>query len=306
MKKIIISILILLFTFSISYGQSGEGSPAMKVQTSDESVNGRCRELTIQGLQFSQDTGNPSKFTLKGASDVAPDSATYITQTSNATLTNEQALSTLSTGLMTVTTGTGVVSSIAYDATPFLSHTGSTDGTPYYLMTWNNDADTGFQWYPDLGSPNNDYWSIRYDGLSVFSVDRQGHISSLSNINNCAIHFTIDGGQSVITTGIKSWIRIPFSMTISGGWELTTDVIGNIRIDVWKDTYANYPPDNSDAMPIPGNEPAIIAGIASRDTSVAGDWNITTLAEGDYIQIYVDSADTCTKAYLTLIGTKVQ
>jgi hypothetical protein len=42
----------------------------------------------------------------------APTDATYITQTANGTLSNEQALSSLSSGLMYVTTGTGVVSSI--------------------------------------------------------------------------------------------------------------------------------------------------------------------------------------------------
>lgn len=40
----------------------------------------------------------------------APVDATYLTQTANATLTNEQALSALGTGLMSNTTGTGVVS----------------------------------------------------------------------------------------------------------------------------------------------------------------------------------------------------
>lgn len=42
----------------------------------------------------------------------APTNATYITQTANGTLTNEQALSTLSNGLMRVATSTGVVTSI--------------------------------------------------------------------------------------------------------------------------------------------------------------------------------------------------
>lgn len=42
----------------------------------------------------------------------APVDATYITQTPNGTLTNEQALSFLATGLMKVTTATGVVSSV--------------------------------------------------------------------------------------------------------------------------------------------------------------------------------------------------
>lgn len=45
-----------------------------------------------------------------GSSPVAPVDATYITQTPNATLTNEQALSLLATGLLKNTTGTGVLS----------------------------------------------------------------------------------------------------------------------------------------------------------------------------------------------------
>lgn len=46
----------------------------------------------------------------------APVSATYITQTADATLTNEQALSGLATGLVQVTTSTGVLSSVTTSA----------------------------------------------------------------------------------------------------------------------------------------------------------------------------------------------
>ncbi len=49
---------------------------------------------------------------IASASTVAPIDATYITQTPNATLTNEQALSALSTGVLLSTTTTGVVSSL--------------------------------------------------------------------------------------------------------------------------------------------------------------------------------------------------
>lgn len=45
-----------------------------------------------------------------GGGSGAPTNATYITQTANATLTNEQALSALATGLVKNTTGTGVLS----------------------------------------------------------------------------------------------------------------------------------------------------------------------------------------------------
>lgn len=47
-----------------------------------------------------------------GSPPGAPKSATYITQTANAGLSAEQALSALATGIMKVTTTTGVVSSV--------------------------------------------------------------------------------------------------------------------------------------------------------------------------------------------------
>ena len=47
---------------------------------------------------------------------VAPVDATYITQTPDATLTNEQALSTLASGIMRVATTTGVVTSLTTSA----------------------------------------------------------------------------------------------------------------------------------------------------------------------------------------------
>lgn len=48
--------------------------------------------------------------TAGGGGGGAPTTATYITQTADGTLTNEQALSSLSTGLLKVTTGTGILS----------------------------------------------------------------------------------------------------------------------------------------------------------------------------------------------------
>ena len=50
--------------------------------------------------------------------------ATYITQTASTTLSAEQALSTLATGLLKVTTGTGVLSTAAAADLPAHNHTG--------------------------------------------------------------------------------------------------------------------------------------------------------------------------------------
>lgn len=54
-----------------------------------------------------------------GVGGGAPSDATYITQTANGSLSAEQALSSLTTGVMKVTNGTGVIST-------------ATEGTDYY------------------------------------------------------------------------------------------------------------------------------------------------------------------------------
>lgn len=66
---------------------------------------GNIEEIPLgDGLEF--DSG-----ALKAVAK-APTTATYITQTPDATLSNEQPLSALATGLMQVTTSTGVISSV--------------------------------------------------------------------------------------------------------------------------------------------------------------------------------------------------
>src|SRR6266478_2257713 len=62
-----------------------------------------------------------------------------------------------------------------------------------------------------------------------------------------AIPFVIDGGGLAITTGIKGDLQIPFACTITS-WTLLADQSGSIVIDLWKDTYANYPPTIADTI----------------------------------------------------------
>ena len=120
-------------------------------------------------------------------------------------------------------------------------------------------------------------------------------------IKQFAMHFTIDGGGEIISTGAKSWIRLPFACTITG-WELTVDTSATITIDVWRDTYANFPPDNGDTL-TNGHEPAIAAAVKAQDTDIS-DWTDVTLDVGDYVKINVDANDNATKAYLTIYGNK--
>lgn len=67
-----------------------------------------------QQLRVNSGATAPEWFTPSGGG--APSDATYITQTSNGTLTNEQALASLSTGIMRVATSTGVITSLTDSA----------------------------------------------------------------------------------------------------------------------------------------------------------------------------------------------
>jgi len=64
---------------------------------------------------------------------------------------------------------------------------------------------------------------------------------------NRALSIIFDGGGAVLTTGIKAMIVAPFDMHISNGKLFSLDgTSGSIEIQLWKDSYANFPPTSAD------------------------------------------------------------
>lgn len=113
--------------------------------------------------------------------------------------------------------------------------------------------------------------------------------------------FRIDGAGSVIATGAKSvMFRVPYACTITG-WEIVADVSGSIVFDIWKDTYANYPPTNADTITASA-KPTVTTAVKATSTTLTG-WT-TALAAGDYLEIEVESATTITVATLILTITR--
>lgn len=121
-----------------------------------------------------------------------------------------------------------------------------------------------------------------------------------TNQNISTIGITIDGGGSVITTGVHGFIPVEFACTINQWTLLSTDAsatVGSIVIDVWKDTYANYPPTVLDT--IAGSElPTLSSVNKNQDTSLST-WT-TSVTAGDIIGWNVNSATTVTRVTLTL------
>jgi len=114
------------------------------------------------------------------------------------------------------------------------------------------------------------------------------------------IGFIIDGGGSTITTGIKGDLSIEFGCTITQV-TLLADQSGSIVIDIWKDTYANYPPTDADSITAAA-PPTISTATKSQDATLTG-WT-TTISAGDTLRFNVDSVTTIQRVTLILKVTK--
>jgi hypothetical protein len=111
----------------------------------------------------------------------------------------------------------------------------------------------------------------------------------------------IEGNGSPIGTGIKADIRFPFPCTLTG-WSLLADQDGDVVIDCWKDTFANFPPTNADSI-TNGHEPTITGADSAEDTNI-GDWTTTSVAAGDVIRINIDSLADITRLSFTFTFTR--
>lgn len=115
-----------------------------------------------------------------------------------------------------------------------------------------------------------------------------------------AVGLVIDGGGAVITPGVKGFLRVPFACTITGVTLLSTDpavTAGSIVIDIWKDTYANYPPTVADTITASA-KPTLSSAIKSEDATLTG-WT-TAIAAGEVLGFKVDSVTTLTRVALSL------
>ena len=111
---------------------------------------------------------------------------------------------------------------------------------------------------------------------------------------------TIDGAGAVITTGVKGYLRVPYACTITKA-ELVANASGSLAIDIWKDTFANFPPTSIDSI-VASAPPTLSSAQKATDSTLTG-W-ATTLAEGDYLGFNVTTATTVTRATLILAVTR--
>lgn len=110
------------------------------------------------------------------------------------------------------------------------------------------------------------------------------------------INFIIDGGGSAITTGVKGYVEVPFAGTIVAVTTLL-DASGSIVVDIWKDTYANYPPVDADSITAAA-PPTVSAATKATDSTLTG-WT-TSITANDILGFNVDSITSATRATVAL------
>lgn len=143
---------------------------------------------------------------------------------------------------------------------------------------------------------------ISVAGLSGELADPQppkahqsSHLSGGSDeiLMDITIPFIIDGGGSAITNGIKGDIELPCNGTITA-WRLVADQTGDIVVDTWKDTFANFPPTIADTI-WGGTEPELAAAIKAEATGLA-----IAVSVGEWLRFNVSGAATLTRVTLSI------
>jgi hypothetical protein len=96
-------------------------------------------------------------------------------------------------------------------------------------------------------------------------------------------------------------VVVPFDCDINEA-TLLADVAGDLVLDLWVDTYANYPPTVADTITASA-KPTLSTATKSQDTTLTG-WTLS-LSKGDVLRASVDSIATLeqTTLYLGLTRT---
>ena len=221
--------------------------------------------------------------TLAKMADMATASLIY-RKTAGAGVPEVNTLATLKTDLVLVKGDVGL---------------GSVDNTTDAGKPVSTAQQTALDLKANLASPTftgNPLAPTPTSGDNDTSIATTAFVKAAIDERKATISFIIDGGGAAITTGVKGYLEIPFACTIDRATALA-DQSGSIVVDIWKDTYANYPPVDADS--ITASAPVTITtATKSQDATLTG-WT-TAVAAGDVLGFNVDSITTCQRVTISL------
>lgn len=113
-----------------------------------------------------------------------------------------------------------------------------------------------------------------------------------NDYQQAAIVATIDGGGVAVTAGMQTWVEIPYDCNIEAA-RITAQPSGSAVVDLWLDTYANFPPTNADTITNSNELTLSSQDKAEKDSAqLASDGWTRALTKGEWLMVNVDSATT--------------
>jgi hypothetical protein len=107
---------------------------------------------------------------------------------------------------------------------------------------------------------------------------------------------SIDGGGAAIAANTTVWFQVNYACTIQS-WTLLADQSGSVTLDVWRDSYSNFPPTVADTITASA-KPSISSATKNTSSTLTG-WT-TSVSAGDILKINVDSCTTIQRVVLIL------
>ncbi len=267
--------------------------------------NGKIHSKQLDGL-VSVENGGTNNSTFTASQILIASTASIVTSgyifndfgtASNDIWTADKIISYIDNKIINQSTKAGFIPGASFSGNPKVysvtfsspfngsSYSTAVIGNSSRSWTISNQTASGFRINSNANPviSGNVYWMCINNGES-------------SAANKGQLGISLNGNGSVITTGVKTYLTVPYSGIITG-WELLSTATGSIVVDVWKDTYVNYPPTLSDSI-CGIDKPTLTSQIKNNNNNLT-DWS-TTITEGDIIAFNVDSASTVTQVTLTL------
>lgn len=138
-------------------------------------------------------------------------------------------------------------------------------------------------------------WSA---GETVTATIMNTHVRDQFNaLANKAIIVSIgSAGGGVIPNGHKMYVEIPVNLRATG-WTVVSDASGTIVFDIYKDSYANFPPTVGDSMT--GTEKPTLSGQQKNQDLTLSSWSTDILA-GDVLAVVVSNVATVQQVTLSI------
>jgi Carbohydrate-binding module family 5/12 len=136
---------------------------------------------------------------------------------------------------------------------------------------------------PGVGTNEDDFW------VPIIDIPLEANVSYIISSNG------------PIADGTKGARTVPFDGTIVEG-RLLADVSGNAEVDIWKETFAGYPPTLADS--ITGATPLTLSGAIKQSDSTLSGWT-TAVSAGDILVPYVTGVTVIQRLTVELILEKI-